>query len=90
MTLWCMLQVLLCHAYVFFTLMAVFRSGIKLGWLIYLVVHPNEVLSGRLVNTCSTGYNNCKCCIVQETHFPALSCTSKALSKVFLQILKLD
>ena len=47
-----------------------------------------EVMSGRLVNTCSTG-KCCKCCIDTHLTFPALSCTSKALSEIFLQILKL-
>ena len=29
------------HACVFFALFVVLRSGIRLGWLMYLVVHPN-------------------------------------------------
>ena len=81
---------LLHHAYAFFALIVVFRSGIRLEWLIYLVMWSNEVMSGRLVNTCSVGYNYCKCCIDTHLTFSALSCTSKALSEIFLQILKLD
>ena len=54
---------LLHHVYVFFALMVVLRSGIKLEWLIYLLVCPHNVMSGKLVNTCSLWYNNCKCCI---------------------------
>ena len=41
----------------FFALMVVPRSCIKFGWLIYLVVCPNEIMPDRLVNTCSVGYN---------------------------------
>ena len=52
-------QCLLHHAYVFFALIVVLRTGIKLGLLIYLVVHQNEVMSGRLVNICTVGNNNC-------------------------------
>ena len=77
------------HTCAFFALSVVLRSGIKLGWLIYLVVHPNHVMSSRLVNTHSAWYNNCKCCIDSCLTFPALSCTSKALPEIFLQILKL-
>ena len=72
-----------------FALMVVFRSGIKLGWLIHLMVCPNDFISGRLVNTCSAGCNNCRCCI--DTHFtlPTLSCHFKnALSEISLQIWK--
>ena len=67
--------------HVFFALIVVLRSGIRLGRLLYLVVQPNEVMSGRLVNICSAGYNNCK--YYNDTHltFPALSCTSKACLK---------
>ena len=74
----------------FFTLMVVLGSGIKLGWLIYFVACPNEVISGRLVNTCSVLCNSCRCCIETCLTFPELSCTSKALSEIFLQIWKLD
>ena len=73
---------LLCHACVFFALMLVLRSGIKLGWIIYLAVHPNEVMSGRLVNTCSAGYRNCTYCIDTCLTFPALSCASQTLSEI--------
>ena len=65
---------LLHYACVFFALILVLRSGISLGWLIYFVVQLNEVMSGRLVNMCSVGYNNCKCIDTCLT-FPALSCT---------------
>ena len=57
--------------------------------VIYFVVQLNNVMSGRLDNTCSAGCNICKCCIDTHLTFPALSCTSKTLSKIFLQILKL-
>ena len=79
---------LLDHASAFFAFM-VLISVIKLGWLIYLVVCPNEGMSGRLVNTCSMGYNNCKCYIDTHLTLPALSCTSQTLSKIFLKILEL-
>ena len=74
---------------VFFPLIVVLRLGIRSGWLIYLVVWPDEVMSGKLVNTCSAGYNNCKHCIDTHLTFQALSCTSNVLSEIFLQILKL-
>ena len=51
---------LLNYACVFFALTVVLRSSIKLGWVIYLIVHPSEVMEGRLVNMWSVGYNNCK------------------------------
>ena len=60
----CLLQ----HAHALFAVILIVRSGIRLGWLIYLVVHPNEVMSDRLVNTCSAGNNNCKCSI--DTPWP--------------------
>ena len=80
---------LLCNAYAFYTLIIVLISGIRLGWLIYLAVWPNEVMSGRLVNTCSVGCNNCKYCIDTYLTFLVSSHISKALSKIFSQILKL-
>ena len=72
-----------------FALMVVHKSGIKLEWLIYFLVCPNEVTSGRLVNICSAGCNNCRSCIDTHLTFPELSCTSEALSEIFLQIWKL-
>ena len=77
------------HACALIALILVLRSDIRIGWLIYLVVWPNEVMSGRLVKMCSVGYNNWKCCIDTWLTFQALSCTSNALSKLLLQILKL-
>ena len=38
-----------------FALIVVLRSNIKLGWLIYFVIHPKEFISRRLFNTCSVG-----------------------------------
>ena len=46
-------------------------------------------MSGGLVITCSVVYKNCKCFIDIHLTFPVLSCTSKTLSYIFLQILKL-
>ena len=81
-----------------------FDCSIMLAWSIYLVVCPNEVMSGRLVNTkhcpnenmssrlvntCSAGCSNCKCCIDNHLTFPVLSCTSNTLSEIFLQFQKL-
>ena len=74
----------------FLKVTAVCKSGIRLELLIYLVIHLNEVMSGRCVNTCSIGCNYSKCCIDSHLVFPMLSCTSKALSELLLQILKLD
>ena len=73
----------------FFLLIVVLRSGIRLAWLMCLIVEPNEVMSGRLIRMYSVGYNNCKCCIDTHLTFPTLSCTPNALSEIFLQILKL-
>ena len=70
----------------FFPSTVVLRLGIMLGWLMYLVVCLNDAISGRLVNTCSVEYNNCKCCIDTCLNIPALSCTSNALSEIFIQI----
>ena len=75
MYLWCMLD---------FALMVVLKSYIKHGWLIYLLVCQKEFISGRLVNICSVGCNHCKYLIL-----PEFSWTSKALSEIFLQSLKL-
>ena len=83
-----MLQVFITSCMCVFALLVVLRSG-YVRWLAYLVACPNEVLSGRFVNTCSVGYNNCKCCIDTHLTFPALTCSSEAWSEIFLQILKL-
>ena len=56
-----------------FALMVALRSGIKFRWLIYFMVHPKEFISGRLVNTCSVGCNNCRCWIDTHLTFPELS-----------------
>ena len=72
-----------------FVLILVSKSGIRFGLLMYFVVHSKEFISGRLVNTCSTGCNSCKCQIDTLLTFPKWSWASKAFSKVFLQIWKL-
>ena len=46
-------------------------------------------MSGKCVKTGSVGCNNCKYCIGTHQIFPILSCVSKALSEILLQILKL-
>ena len=71
------------------SLMMVLKSGIKLRWLMHLVVQPKEFISGKLVNTCSVRGNSCKCWIDTLLILPKLSWTPKALSESFLQILKL-
>ena len=35
------------------------KLGIRLGWLIYLVICPNEVISGGWVSICPVWCNNC-------------------------------
>ena len=68
----------------------VLKSGIKSGWSMYLVAHLKEFISGRLANMSSVGCNSCKCEIDTLLILPKLSWTSKALSEIFLKILKLD
>ena len=46
-------------------------------------------MSGECVITCSVRCNNCRCCIDTQLNFPVLSCTSKALSEILLQLLNL-
>ena len=43
-----------------FALMVVLKSCIKFGWLMYLVAHQKEFISGKLVNTCFVRCNHCK------------------------------
>ena len=83
--LWWSSQMLITCA--FFTLIAVLRLGIRLGQLIYFVAY--EGMSGRLVNTCSSGCCNCKGYIDTCLTYPVLSCTANTSYKIFLQILNL-
>ena len=64
------------------------RLGVRLGWLMYFIIYPNEVILGRCANICSVGCGNWRCCIDTHLTFPVVSCTSKALWDIHLQILK--
>ena len=64
--------------------------GTNLGWLMYLVVHPNVVRSGRWISTWSVGCSNCKCWMDTHLTFPVLSCMLKALSESHPEILMLS
>ena len=46
---------LLCYMCEFLALMVALRSGIRLGWLIFFMAYPYEVMLGILVNTCPLG-----------------------------------
>ena len=65
------------------------RSGIRLGWLMYFIIHPNGVMSGKCINTCTAGYSNCRCCTDTHLIFSVISCMPQALSEILLQILRL-